>query len=166
VRGAAGSGWQLAGVFRNVRADDCEIAVIQFPNVWTGEGAPAGQSSIGKAGAKSSQEHAQYVNIWKYVVNSIYAYKRAVGLENESRAVCAQLFRLLQEEREQRGLSKYALAGQTGLAQQTLGYVERGMTSPSFDTIYRMARAMNVDLGELILRAERRAKLKPSSAKR
>ena len=87
-------------------------------------------------------------------------------LENESSAVCAQLFRLLQEEREQRGLSKYALAGQTGLAQQTLGYVERGMTSPSFDTIYRMARAMKVDLGALILLAEKRAKVKKNPAKK
>jgi transcriptional regulator with XRE-family HTH domain len=84
-----------------------------------------------------------------------------VGLESESRAVCAQLFRLLQEERERLGLSKYAMAGQTGLAQQTIGYVERGMTSPSFDTIYRMARAMDVDIGDLIRRAEKRAKANP-----
>lgn len=83
-----------------------------------------------------------------------------MGLERDSRAVCAQLFRLLQEERERRGLSKYALAGKTGLAQQTLGYVERGMTSPSFDTIYRMAKALEVDLGDLVRRAEARAKVK------
>ena len=89
-----------------------------------------------------------------------------MSVETDSRAVCAQLFRLLQEERERLGLSKYALAGQTGLAQQTLGYVERGMTSPSFDTIYRMARAMDVDLGELIRRAEKQTKLKLSSTKK
>jgi transcriptional regulator with XRE-family HTH domain len=83
-----------------------------------------------------------------------------MSLEGDSRAVCAQLFRLLQEERERLGMSKYAIAGETGLAQQTLGYVERGMTSPSFDTIYRMARALHLDLGELILRAEKRAKIK------
>jgi transcriptional regulator with XRE-family HTH domain len=85
-----------------------------------------------------------------------------VGIENESRAVCVQLFQLLQEERKRRGISKYALAHKTGLAQQTLGYVERAQTSPSFDTIYRMARALEIDLGDLIRIAERRAKSKRS----
>lgn len=89
-----------------------------------------------------------------------------MSIERESQAVCAQLFCMLQEERERRGLSKYALAGQTGLAQQTLGYVERGMTSPSFDTIYRMARAMDVDLGDLVHAAEKRAKLKKPAPKK
>ena len=56
-------------------------------------------------------------------------------IQVESQAVCTQLFRLLQQERGRRGMSKYALAARTGLAQQALGYVERGMTSPSFDTI-------------------------------
>lgn len=123
-------------------------------------------SSFAGTGANSSNEHAPYVNIRKYVVNSICAYKPYVGIESESRAVCAHLFRLLQEERERRGLSKYALSNETGLAQQTLGYVERGMTSPSFDTIYRMARAMDVDLGKLIHSAQKRAKVNTSSKKK
>ena len=89
-----------------------------------------------------------------------------MGLESESRAVCAQLFRLLKEERERLGLSKYAVAAKTGLSQQTLGYLERGMTSPSFDTVYRMARALNVEVGELVRRAEKQAKVKTSRAKK
>lgn len=78
--------------------------------------------------------------------------------------MCAQLFRLLKEERERLGLSKYAVAARTGLSQQTLGYLERGMTSPSFDTIYRMSRALSVDLGEFIRIAEKQAKVRPTPA--
>lgn len=81
-----------------------------------------------------------------------------MAIESESRAVCAQLFLLLRQEREGRGLSKYALATTTGLSQQTIGYVERGMTSPSLDTILRMTKALELDLGELLKRAEKQAK--------
>ncbi len=84
-----------------------------------------------------------------------------VAIESESQAICAQLFLLLRQEREQRGLSKYSLAATTGLAQQTIGYVERGMTSPSLDTILRMTKAMDLDLGDLLKRAEAAAKPAP-----
>src|SRR5882724_11661257 len=147
-------------MFGDVGANHGKIAIVQLPNVGTAIRGVAARSVAVFDWANSSDEHEQYVNIWKYVVNFFCSYKHSVGIEGESRAVCAQLVRLLKEERERRGISKYAIAAKTGLAQQTVGYAERGLTSPSFDTIYRMARALEIDLGELVRRAEARAKVK------
>ena len=68
-------------------------------------------------------------------------------------AVCAQVVRLLHEERERQGLSKYAMAERSGLSEQMIGYVERGMRRPSLETVVRMAAGLEVDLGEVIKRA-------------
>jgi len=68
-------------------------------------------------------------------------------------AVVHEVIRLLREERERRGLSKYLVAARSGLSQQTIGYVERELTNPSFETIIRMADAIGVDLARLIMQA-------------
>lgn len=75
--------------------------------------------------------------------------------DKRHRAVCAEIIRQLRSERERRKLSKYAMAARSGLAQQTIGYVERGMRQPSLETVVRMAAALEIDLGELINRAEK-----------
>jgi len=69
--------------------------------------------------------------------------------------VCAQVVRLLREERERLGLSKYAVAERSGLSEQMVGYVERGLRHPSLETVVRMASALEVDLGDLIKKAYR-----------
>ena len=68
-------------------------------------------------------------------------------------AVVHHVIRLLREERERRGLSKYVVAARSGLSQQTIGYVERGLTNPSFETIVRMADALGINLAGLIMQA-------------
>jgi transcriptional regulator with XRE-family HTH domain len=78
----------------------------------------------------------------------------------KQRAVCAQVIKLLREERERRGISKYALSTDTGLAQQTIGYVERGLRQPSFETILRMADGVGVNLEDLLRQARITAKPK------
>lgn len=67
--------------------------------------------------------------------------------------VCAEVIRLLREEREHQGLSKYAIAERSGLSEQMVGYVERGLRHPSFETVMRLASALDVDLGDLIKKA-------------
>jgi transcriptional regulator with XRE-family HTH domain len=69
------------------------------------------------------------------------------------RAICAQVIKLLQAERKRRGMSKYTLSAQTGLAQQTISYMERGMRQPSFETILRVADGIGVDLEEVLKQA-------------
>lgn len=73
------------------------------------------------------------------------------------RLICAKAVRLLTEERQKRKLSKYAVAERSGLSQQMISYVERGLRNPSFETIMRMADAMEVDLEKIIVRARQEA---------
>ena len=67
--------------------------------------------------------------------------------------MCAQVIKLLREEREKRGLSKYTLSAQCGLAQQTISYMERGLRQPSFETILRIADGIGVNLEDVLSRA-------------
>jgi len=76
------------------------------------------------------------------------------------RAVCLQVIRLLREERERRGLSKYALSAQCGLAQQTISYMERGLRHPSFETVLRIADGIGVDLEDILKQARAAVKAK------
>jgi len=81
-----------------------------------------------------------------------------VSVEKECQAVSARVLRLLREEREHRGLSMYAVAQLSGLSPQAISYVERGEKRPSFETVLRIAKAVGIDLGDLIKRATRTSK--------
>jgi len=50
-----------------------------------------------------------------------------------------------------------AVAERGGLSQQMVSYVERGMRNPSLDTMLRMAAALEIDLGNVLQRAQRSA---------
>ena len=73
--------------------------------------------------------------------------------DRKHQRVCAEIVRLLREEREHLGLSKYAVAERSGLSEQMVGYVERGLRHPSLETVVRLASALRVDLGEIIKKA-------------
>ena len=45
------------------------------------------------------------------------------------------------------------MAERSGLSEQMIGYVERGMRRPSLETVVRMAAGLEVDLGDVIKRA-------------
>jgi len=76
------------------------------------------------------------------------------------RAICTQVIKLLHEERKQRGISKYALSAQCGLAQQTISYIERGLRQPSFETVLRIADGIGVNLEDVLSRARALVKKK------
>lgn len=77
--------------------------------------------------------------------------------EKLTRAIAAQAARILKEEREKRGLSLQVLARKSGIARQTISYVENLVQSPSLDTLLRITLAMEADLAKIIARARRRA---------
>lgn len=56
--------------------------------------------------------------------------------------------------RTERGLSQEALAEAAPLHITYLGGVERGVRNPSYETVLRLARALNVTPGALITRAD------------
>ncbi|MDP3072810.1 MAG: helix-turn-helix transcriptional regulator [Opitutaceae bacterium] len=65
--------------------------------------------------------------------------------------------RLLAEERTHRGLSMSAVAERAGLSQQMVSYVERGMRNPTLDTLVRIADALELDLADVLQRAQDQA---------
>jgi transcriptional regulator with XRE-family HTH domain len=54
--------------------------------------------------------------------------------------------RRLRELREAAGLSQYELAKQSGVSKQALSKLERGERQPSWETVRKLARALNVSV--------------------
>jgi transcriptional regulator with XRE-family HTH domain len=77
-------------------------------------------------------------------------------LDDKTRAkICEKTARLLRERRESLGLSMNEVARRTGLAQQTVSFIERGMRMPTLDTLLRIAAALDLDLWEVLRDASR-----------
>ncbi len=53
-------------------------------------------------------------------------------------------------ERTKRKLSQEKLAELSDLSKTALGAIERGTSSPSIDTLDRIAAALNIELSELV----------------
>ena len=53
-------------------------------------------------------------------------------------------------ERAKRRLSQEKLAELSDLSKTALGAIERGTSSPSIDTLDRIATALNIELSELV----------------
>ena len=77
--------------------------------------------------------------------------------DQSHRALCAQIVGLLRKEREHRRISKDALTERSGLSDQRIGYVERGLRSPSLQTIVRLAAGLEVDISAIVEHAYRSA---------
>jgi transcriptional regulator with XRE-family HTH domain len=76
--------------------------------------------------------------------------------KDASQIVSTEVARLLRKERIRAGLSVYRVAKRSGVSQQMIGYVERGMRNPTLDIMLRIANALDVDLWRLIKRASSR----------
>ena len=75
-------------------------------------------------------------------------------------SIAAEVAKLLRKEREHRNLSMTTVAEKAGLSQQMVSYVEREMRSPTLDTLLRIADALEIDLGDVLQRAQRAAQSK------
>jgi transcriptional regulator with XRE-family HTH domain len=78
-----------------------------------------------------------------------------VSKQDVLRTASRNVARLLREERLRRGLSMNSVAKQSGLSQQMVSYVERGLRNPTLDTLLRITTALNVDLSWLIKQASK-----------
>jgi len=74
--------------------------------------------------------------------------------------VCSQVARLLREEREKRKISMTALAERAGLSRTMIRFVEREVRNPTLETLLRMTNALEIDLGEVIQKANVAARKK------
>ena len=103
----------------------------------------------------------RYAIILAYHVNILFRGIAHVANDKLREAVSSHLARLLKEERESQKVSLQALARKAGLARQTITFIETETQSPTFDTMFRITSALNVDLAKLIARAQKRASKKP-----
>lgn len=71
-----------------------------------------------------------------------------------SRRVVSGVAQQLKAERIRQQLSMTQLADKSGLSQQMVSYVERGMRSPTLDTLLRIAAVLDVDLWKMIKACE------------
>ena len=75
-----------------------------------------------------------------------------------SRRVIAAVAQQLKTERIRQKLSMTHVADKSGLSQQMVSYVERGMRSPTLDTLLRIAAVLDVDLWKVIKAASEQTK--------
>ena len=69
---------------------------------------------------------------------------------DELSAVAARVAREIRAHREARGLSLSAIAARAGLSKTILATIESGTGNPSLETLYRIARALDVTVGTLL----------------
>jgi transcriptional regulator with XRE-family HTH domain len=80
-----------------------------------------------------------------------------VSKNNLREAIAANVIRLLREAREERGLSMNVVAQRSGLSQSIVSLIERDLRNPTLDTLLRMAEAIGIDLGEILVQARKEA---------
>jgi transcriptional regulator with XRE-family HTH domain len=68
--------------------------------------------------------------------------------------LCNRVIKLLTEERTKLGMSKYGLAQKAGVSPQMIGYIESGERSPTFEILCRIADGLEVNLSDILQRAE------------
>jgi transcriptional regulator with XRE-family HTH domain len=73
--------------------------------------------------------------------------------DQKRRTLCAEVARLLRTERLKKGVSMTRLAEQSGLSQQMVSYVERGMRNPTLDVLLRMSEALEIRFDGIMGRA-------------
>ena len=70
-------------------------------------------------------------------------------------AICAEVVRLMAEERRRLKLSKNKVAELTGLNQSTVSRLENYHDNPTMDSLLRVADVLGVNLGEVLAKAVR-----------
>jgi transcriptional regulator with XRE-family HTH domain len=61
---------------------------------------------------------------------------------------------LLKRLREERGISQEQLAFDTGLSVSALSKIERGINNPRWTSVWDIARALDVDMVEIVVAVE------------
>lgn len=69
-------------------------------------------------------------------------------------AVCAEIIRLLREERKRRKVSNYAVSQTSGVSESMLSLVERGLRNPTLELTLRIADGIGADLPSVIKKAQ------------
>lgn len=69
--------------------------------------------------------------------------------------ICAEVVRLLMDERKRRRMSGNSLAEKAGLSQSLISTLETNPWNPTLDTLLRIGEVLEVDVGEMIMAARK-----------
>jgi transcriptional regulator with XRE-family HTH domain len=72
-------------------------------------------------------------------------------------AMGSQVAAIFRAEREKQGLSMNGVAERAGLSQSMVSLVEREERNPTLETLLRIATALDLDLADVLQRAQRTA---------
>ncbi len=83
------------------------------------------------------------------------------GSQNNPEILAEAFGAVLREARKERGLSQEGLGFESGYHRTYVSLLERGLKSPSLQTIFELARALDIRPSELLARVERTTHFKP-----
>jgi transcriptional regulator with XRE-family HTH domain len=71
-------------------------------------------------------------------------------MHDERSKLSEALIKTLQSERKARGLSHEKLAELASISRQAIGKIENGERNPTIQTVYRIAKAMDMTLEQFV----------------
>ena len=83
------------------------------------------------------------------------------GSHNKPEILAEAFGAVLREVRKERGLSQEDLGFESGYHRTYVSLLERGLKSPSLQTIFELARALDIQPSKLLARVERTTIGKP-----
>ena len=157
IRATTGRRWQFGnGSIRDVDTNHSKVTIVKLPDVRTSLTGCGLRAVLVRVRADAlGKSHEEYVTVVSYLVNLIHAYFLGVKTHKSYAELSERIVRLLRDERIRQGLSKYAVEQRSGISQQMVGYVERGLRRPSLETALRMADGLGVDLARIITKARK-----------
>jgi len=79
-----------------------------------------------------------------------------VAKESDRQEICAEVVRLLVEERKRLKISGNSLAEKSGLSQSLISSLETNPWNPTLDTLLRIGDALGVDVGDILKKARQK----------
>jgi transcriptional regulator with XRE-family HTH domain len=80
-----------------------------------------------------------------------------VATDSQRKILSSRIIKALRDERIRQGMSMTALAEKSGLSLTMISFVERELRNPTLDSLLRIAGALDVRLGGVIVKAEKGA---------
>lgn len=141
----------------HVDSNDCKITRFQRQDIGTAAERGRLRSVRMGIGTKASQEHMSEGN-YSFMPRQAACRTLSSPVKNILHdVVTSEVARILREERVNRELSMNVVSERAGLSRPMISLVERKLRNPTLDTLLRIAAALEVDLVDVLQRAQKAA---------
>jgi transcriptional regulator with XRE-family HTH domain len=86
----------------------------------------------------------------------LWVTTNGVSKDRHRDEICAEVVRLLTEERKRQRISGNVLAEKSGLSQSLISSLETNPWNPTLDTLLRIGDVLKVDVGKIISQARKK----------